>query len=130
MTNDFDPLNRLKDADAGQKKDKKDKPDVPERPAPLPRLIAFPKLTPAGLKRRLGFIFGLDPGGPHLAKLFRVQRPFFRLTSPARMIGTMAAKPPIRTLTRQSLWRKNQHPKHSSTSGCGLPVGTVSVVCG
>src|SRR5207244_12368202 len=36
---------RPKVADAGQKKDKKDKPDVPERPAPLPQLVAFPKLT-------------------------------------------------------------------------------------
>jgi serine/threonine-protein kinase len=36
---------KAKDAGAGQKKDKKDKTNTPEKPAPLPRLVAFPKLT-------------------------------------------------------------------------------------
>jgi len=34
-----------KDAEPDRKKDKKDKTDTPEKPAPLPRLVAFPKLS-------------------------------------------------------------------------------------
>jgi formylglycine-generating enzyme required for sulfatase activity len=36
---------KRKDAKPDSKKDKKDKTDAPEKPAPLPRLVAFPKLS-------------------------------------------------------------------------------------
>jgi serine/threonine protein kinase/N-acetylneuraminic acid mutarotase len=36
---------KAKDTDTDRKKDKKDKTDIPKKPAPLPRLVAFPKLS-------------------------------------------------------------------------------------